>query len=90
LLAPEAAQKGLELVHLIDESTPQTIVGDINRLRQILVNLLCNAVKFTQSGEVTLAVRARKLDVELDEQASERYEILLAVQDTGIGIPTRA
>jgi signal transduction histidine kinase/DNA-binding response OmpR family regulator/HPt (histidine-containing phosphotransfer) domain-containing protein len=90
LLAPEAAQKGLELVHLIDESTPQTIVGDINRLRQILVNLLCNAVKFTQSGEVTLAVRARKLDVELDEQASERYEILLAVQDTGIGIPTES
>ena len=88
LLAPEAAQKGLELVHLIDESTPETIVGDISRLRQILVNLLCNAVKFTQAGEVTLAVRARKLDVEPDKAASERYEILLAVQDTGIGIST--
>jgi signal transduction histidine kinase/CheY-like chemotaxis protein len=87
LLASEAAKKGLELVHLIDESTPEIIVGDINRLRQILVNLLCNAVKFTQAGEVTLAVRARKLDVELDEQASERYEILFAVRDTGIGIP---
>lgn len=88
LLASEAAQKGLELVHLIEESTPDTIVGDINRLRQILVNLLCNAVKFTEAGEVTLAVRARKLDAESDNQASERYEILFAVQDTGIGIPT--
>ncbi len=86
LLASEAAKKGLELVHLIDESTPEIIVGDINRLRQILVNLLCNAVKFTHSGEVTLSVRARKLDVELDKQASDRYEILFAVRDTGIGI----
>lgn len=87
LLAPEAAQKGLELVHLIDESTPESIVGDISRLRQILVNLLCNAVKFTQSGEIKLAVKVRKLGVESDKQASERYEILFAVQDTGIGIP---
>ncbi len=90
LLAPEAAQKGLELVHLIDPSTPDTIVGDINRLRQILVNLLCNAVKFTHSGEVTLSVRARKLDVNSDKEAGERYEILFAVKDTGIGIPTES
>lgn len=87
LLAPEAARKGLELVHLIDESTPESIVGDISRLRQILVNLLCNAVKFTQSGEIKLAVKVRKLGVESDKQASERYQILFAVQDTGIGIP---
>ena len=90
LLAPEAAQKGLELVHLIDESTPDTIVGDINRLRQILVNLLCNAVKFTHSGEVTLSVTARKLDVGLNNDAREQYEILFAVKDTGIGIPTES
>ena len=90
LLAPEAAQKGLELVHLIDPSTPDTIVGDSNRLRQILVNLLCNAVKFTHSGEVTLSVRARKLDVENALEAGERYELLFAVKDTGIGIPTES
>lgn len=87
LLAPEAAQKGLELVYLIDESTPESIVGDISRLRQILVNLLCNAVKFTQSGEIKLAVKVRKLGVESDKQASKRSEILFAMQDTGIGIP---
>jgi signal transduction histidine kinase/DNA-binding response OmpR family regulator/HPt (histidine-containing phosphotransfer) domain-containing protein len=90
LLAPEAAQKGLELVHLIDPSTPDTIVGDSNRLRQILVNLLFNAVKFTHSGEVTLSVRARKLDVENALEAGERYELLFAVKDTGIGIPTES
>lgn len=90
LLASETAQKKLELVHFIDESTPETIVGDISRLRQILVNLLCNAVKFTHSGEVTLAVRARKLEVELDKEASVGYEIWFAVQDTGIGIPTES
>ena len=90
LLASEAAQKGLELVHLIDPSTPDTIVGDSNRLRQILVNLLCNAVKFTHSGEVTLSVRARKLDVENALEAGERYELLFAVKDTGIGIPTES
>ncbi|MEW6497572.1 MAG: response regulator [Cyanobacteriota bacterium] len=90
LLAPEAAQKGLELVHLIDPSTPDTIVGDINRLRQILVNLLCNAVKFTHSGEVTLSVKARKLDVEAALEAGEQYELLFAVKDTGIGISTES
>ena len=90
LLASEAAQKGLELVHLIDPSTPDTIVGDSNRLRQILVNLLFNAVKFTHSGEVTLSVRARKLDVENALEAGERYELLFAVKDTGIGIPTES
>ncbi len=90
LLAPEAAQKGLELVHLIEQSTPDTIVGDINRLRQILVNLLCNAVKFTHFGEVTLSVKARKLDVEGALEAGERYELLFAVKDTGIGISTES
>jgi signal transduction histidine kinase/DNA-binding response OmpR family regulator/HPt (histidine-containing phosphotransfer) domain-containing protein len=90
LLAPEAGKKGLELVHLIDQSTPDTIVGDINRLRQIMVNLLCNAVKFTHLGEITLVVKARKLDVKSDKEVGERYELLFAVKDTGIGIPTES
>ncbi len=90
LLAPEAAQKGLELVHLIDKSTPDTIVGDINRLRQILVNLLCNAVKFTHGGEVTLSVKAQKLEVKSGKEAGDRYVILFAVKDTGIGIPAES
>ncbi|HEY9794473.1 MAG TPA: response regulator, partial [Leptolyngbyaceae cyanobacterium] len=59
LLAPRAAEKGLELAYLIDPQTPNTIVGDVTRLRQILVNLLSNAVKFTESGEVTVSVIAK-------------------------------
>jgi signal transduction histidine kinase/CheY-like chemotaxis protein len=99
LLAPKAAEKGLELAYLIDPQTPVTIVGDVTRLRQILVNLLSNAVKFTAAGEVTVSVTAkgvggRELDV---GEASPhrtlhiphpRYEIQFAVKDTGIGIAT--
>jgi PAS domain S-box-containing protein len=59
LLAPKAAEKGLELAYLIEPQTPNTIVGDVTRLRQILVNLLSNAVKFTQAGEVTVSVTAK-------------------------------
>ncbi|WP_019487250.1 PAS domain S-box protein [Kamptonema formosum] len=59
LLAPKAAEKGLDLAYIIDGDVPSTIVGDISRLRQILVNLLSNAVKFTAKGEVVVSVTAR-------------------------------
>ncbi len=61
LLAPKAAEKGLELAYLIDPQTPNTIVGDITRLRQILVNLLSNAVKFTETGEVVVSVATQPI-----------------------------
>ncbi len=56
LVAPRAAEKGLDLAYLIDDDAPATIVGDLTRLRQILLNLLSNAVKFTKQGEVVLTV----------------------------------
>jgi len=80
LLAPQAAEKGLELAYLIDDQTPNTIIGDITRLRQILVNLLSNGVKFTEKGEVVVSVTSRKLE-------DGRYELHFTVRDTGIGIP---
>jgi len=80
LLAPKAAEKGLELAYLLDPDTPGALVGDVTRLRQILVNLLSNAVKFTHQGEVVITVTSRPL-------GGRRYEVHFAVRDTGIGIP---
>ncbi|NJR50513.1 MAG: PAS domain-containing protein [Leptolyngbyaceae cyanobacterium CSU_1_3] len=59
LLTPRAAEKGLEINYFIDPTTPNTIVGDVTRVRQILVNLLGNAIKFTNMGEVTVSVSAQ-------------------------------
>ena len=83
LLALQAFNKGIELVYLIDVEVPQMIQGDENRLRQILVNLIGNALKFTDRGEVALFVGARKLW----ESDNPTYEIQFAIRDTGIGIP---
>ncbi|HKX24782.1 MAG TPA: response regulator, partial [Actinomycetota bacterium] len=86
LVATSAADKGLELAYLIDPRTPGTIVGDVTRVRQILLNLLNNAVKFTDVGEVVLKVDARPLEASGSGGAG-RHEIHFSVRDTGIGIP---
>jgi signal transduction histidine kinase/DNA-binding response OmpR family regulator len=79
-IGPLAAHKGLDLAYDMEEGTPEAIVGDVTRLRQVLLNLLNNAVKFTEHGDVSLTVRARPL-------ADQRIELQLTVRDTGIGIP---
>jgi PAS domain S-box-containing protein len=81
LLATKAVQKKLDLLHLIDEHVPAFIIGDVTRLRQILVNLVSNAVKFTDEGEVFINVKKNK---DLD---NGEIELLFSVKDTGIGIP---
>ncbi len=98
LLTTKAAEKNLELAYLIDSQTPNWIAGDVTRLRQILVNLISNAVKFTPTGEVLVSVTAHILpdeDVETLHATSlhpggfgTRYQLQFAVKDTGIGIPT--
>jgi signal transduction histidine kinase/DNA-binding response OmpR family regulator/HPt (histidine-containing phosphotransfer) domain-containing protein len=80
LLAGRAAEKGLDLAYVLDTQTPGALVGDITRVRQVLVNLIGNAVKFTERGEVVVAVAGQP-------QGDRRYEIHFAVRDTGIGIP---
>ena len=79
LLAVKAAEKGLRLSFTIDAAVPRSIVGDVVRLRQILVNLLANAVKFTAEGEVALTVASR-IEVE------GLHRLTFAVRDTGPGI----
>ncbi|HSD58897.1 MAG TPA: response regulator [Methanotrichaceae archaeon] len=80
LMAPSAAEKGLNLAYRIDESVPGAIVSDPTRLRQILINLLSNAVKFTEKGDVVLSVDSIPWE-------DGRVELHFAVKDTGIGIP---
>ena len=63
LIAPKAAEKGLELGCLVDDQVPVAIFGDEARLRQILLNLLSNAAKFTEEGEVVVSLTAQELEV---------------------------
>ncbi len=77
--APRAHEKGLELVLHIAPQTPDTLIGDAVRLRQIVVNMLGNAVKFTQSGEIALRI-------EVEEQSEEEVILHFSIRDTGIGI----
>jgi PAS domain S-box-containing protein len=83
LLAPTAQSKHLELVAYCQPDVPQRLVGDAGRLRQILLNLASNAVKFTASGEVSITVRS--VDAE-DGRTMLRFD----VSDTGIGISVEA
>jgi len=80
IVAPLAAKQGLALHWSLAPGTPEALVGDLARTRQILVNLLGNAVKFTPRGEVRVSLSASPLP-------DGRCKVLFAVADTGIGIP---
>lgn len=80
IMAFRAHQKGLELICYIDPRLPKMTIGDANRIRQILMNLLGNAIKFTASGEVVLRVESESASV-------DKMHIRFSVSDTGIGIP---
>jgi signal transduction histidine kinase/DNA-binding response OmpR family regulator len=80
LLAPYAIEKNLELLYQVDPALPAMFVGDASRLRQILINLIYNAIKFTMEGEVIILVTSYP-----DEQGETILHF--AVRDTGIGIP---
>ncbi|MCA9944665.1 MAG: response regulator [Anaerolineales bacterium] len=80
LVSSKSASKGLELSYRIDFHIPTLFVGDATRFRQILANLLGNAVKFTAKGEIVVYVGGTELD-------NGRFQLHLSVKDTGIGIP---
>jgi signal transduction histidine kinase/DNA-binding response OmpR family regulator/HPt (histidine-containing phosphotransfer) domain-containing protein len=91
LVSPRAAEKGLELAYTIEPKTPDALVGDVTRLRQILVNLLGNAVKFTDKGEVIISVSSRPISppstAPAQTEEAQYREVHFAVKDTGLGIP---
>jgi GAF domain-containing protein/CheY-like chemotaxis protein len=79
LVAPRAIEKKLETAYFFEGDVPSAIRGDVTRLRQILLNLLANAVKFTEAGEVVLTVSAGAV-------SAGAVELTFAVRDTGIGL----
>lgn len=81
LLERQAASKDLKLVRLIPPDAPRHVIGDPGRLRQILVNLLGNAVKYTEAGEITLSLR------DWSRHGDRGLRLTIEVADTGIGIP---
>lgn len=79
-LAIKAQQKGLEFIFDVDSEVPTNVVGDPSRLRQVLVNLIGNSIKFTERGEI-------EVDVRTEGQGTEGTILRFSVRDTGIGIP---
>ena len=79
----KAEQQGVELRQTIDEKLPAYIMGDPTRMRQVIVNLVSNALKFTREGEVAIAVEVLSAD-------SQSVQLKISVTDTGIGIPAEA
>jgi len=85
MFALAAHEKGLELLVFIHPDVPIRLVGDPNRLRQVLSNMVGNAVKFTHEGEVMVEVRYLPSAIKIAD--SKRVQLELTVQDTGIGVP---
>jgi signal transduction histidine kinase/CheY-like chemotaxis protein/ligand-binding sensor domain-containing protein len=85
MLAIKAFEKGLEIICVIDPRLPDQILGDPVRIQQILINLIGNAIKFTEKGEIVVTV---KMEQFLSKGENKKYQQLaILVKDTGIGIP---
>lgn len=79
-LSIRALQKGLDFTFKLDEKVPKSLLGDKNRLSQVLINLIGNAIKFTETGFVHVLVRVKK-------QSKDKVWLRFSVQDSGIGVP---
>ena len=82
LMKVKAADEDIELAYLMNEDVPGAIIGDVTRLRQIMINLINNALKFTDEGEVVLSVNRKS-----SGKKRGQYSLEFSVRDTGIGIP---
>ena len=86
LMSGHAADKGIYLKAEVPDDFPDFLVGDPTRLRQVLLNLVSNALKFTKNGGVTIRLRATPIEQPPNTRIKGDYEIYIAVEDTGIGI----
>ena len=84
LFSAKIAEKGLDLCYVIDPGVSRNVVGDTTRLRQILVNLIGNAVKFTAAGDILIRVEERQVE----SANPDAFELCFSVKDSGIGIPS--
>ncbi|MFN8575848.1 MAG: response regulator [Candidatus Sericytochromatia bacterium] len=80
LLSVNAVKKNIDLVYLIENDVPNFIKSDVSRLRQVLVNLINNSLKFTEKGDIFVSIK-------LEDKKDSKYKLLFSVRDTGIGIP---
>jgi len=92
LLAAKAAEKQLDLAYQVEDEIPAQVLGDVTRLRQVLVNLISNGVKFTAEGEVVVNVKVQSPPADLAAAGSPAspapiWQLHFSVRDTGIGIP---
>jgi signal transduction histidine kinase/DNA-binding NarL/FixJ family response regulator len=97
LLGPKSVEKKLDLAYMVDDSIPKVLVSDVTRLRQVLVNLIGNAVKFTHEGEVVIEVKPAARGARSPEPGRENdtdfirhpelWLLHFSVRDTGMGIP---
>ena len=86
LLAPKAFEKGLELVWRIEPGVPSILVGDETRVRQVLLNLVGNAIKFTDHGGIVVRLASEPV-AGVDVRGRTQTRLILEVRDTGVGIP---
>jgi PAS domain S-box-containing protein len=92
LLSHKASVKGLTMRSVIDPGVPSIVIGDATRLRQVLLNLAGNSIKFTEKGEIAIEVRRLELRVSdpvqtTSESEGETLDLHVTVRDTGIGVP---
>jgi PAS domain S-box-containing protein len=88
LFAGQAAARHIEVAHHIDPDVPAVVLGDVNRLRQVLSNLINNAIKFTPKGSVTISVSLARDEAHPSPLRPKHTCLAIAVRDSGIGIPS--
>jgi CheY-like chemotaxis protein len=86
LLGTKAAEKKLDIAYQMEDGIPAQMLGDVTRLRQVLVNLVSNGIKFTSKGEVVIQVKVLAAPSR-NSSSSENWQLHFSVRDTGIGIP---